>query len=114
MERQTGPDRRHCDWHRGQRQHTIEIISQTASGGPLQAGSFLLGDVDLIDLAGKGNIKKFKKNIIVNLEGKSFETLPEALGYRKNSAPSRSGSLYVFSSVLTLVDHEDSPGDSKE
>ena len=91
----------------------LKLFHKTATGGPLKAGSFLLGDVELIDPEAKDNTKKFKKNILVNLEGKSFETLPEALSTGKSSAAAaNSVSLYVFSSVLTLDDPENMYSDT--
>ena len=50
----------------------------------------------------------------------SSELLEELLratlegGFRKTSAPSGPGSLYVFSSVLTLANHEDSAEESND
>jgi len=91
----------------------LKLFHKTATGGPLKAGSFLLGDVELIDPEAKDKTKKFKKNILVNLEGKSFETLPEALSTGKSSAAAaNSVSLYVFSSVLTLDDPENMYSDT--
>ena len=65
----------------------LKLFKKTSSIGPLSAGALLVNDVTLFepDLKEKKNWTKFKKNILVSLDGKSHETIPEAMGFQKNS-----------------------------
>ncbi len=83
----------------------LRHFHKTARTGTLVAGCFLLSDVKIFNRKAIGT--KFKKNVLVTLDGKSHETLSQALGLEAAAQSANPGMLYVFSSVLSLASEPD-------